>query len=137
MKSHYQGVRRGFQGSKAGPMKELTKSGISGVRRKFNKEKTMINVSKNAALTLPKSQVILEHAKSDKRLIHAHRKAVKVAVGNLEIEQLKADLNRLVGKSRVNCQHLRNSLDFSLFAKWIGIECEIRMLLGELTGEKS
>lgn len=55
---------------------------------------------------------------------------------SLELEQLKADLNRLIGKSRVNCQQLRNSLDFSLFAKWIGIECEIRMLLGELTGEK-
>ena len=48
---------------------------------------------------------------------------------SLELEQLKADLNRLVGKSRVNCQQLRNTLDFELFAKWIGIECEIRMLL--------
>ena len=55
---------------------------------------------------------------------------------SLELEQLKADLNRLVGKSRANCQHLRNSLDFTLFAKWVGIECEIRMLLGELTEEK-
>ena len=58
------------------------------------------------------------------------------ALMSLELEQLKADLNRLIGKSRVNCQHLRNSLDFTLFAKWVGIECEIRMLLGELTGEK-
>lgn len=48
---------------------------------------------------------------------------------SLELEQLKADLDRLVGKSRVNCQQLRNTLDFELFAKWIGIECEIRMLL--------
>ena len=63
-------------------------------------------------------------------------KAKPNALISLELEQLKADLNRLVGKSRVNCQHLRNSLDFSLFTKWVGIECEIRMLLGELTGEK-
>ena len=63
-------------------------------------------------------------------------KAKPNALLSLELEQLKADLNRLVGKSRVNCQHLRNSLDFTLFAKWIGIECEIRMLLGELTREK-
>lgn len=51
---------------------------------------------------------------------------------SLELEQLKADLHRLIGKSRVNCQQLRNSLDFTLFAKWVGIECEIRMLLNTI-----
>lgn len=55
---------------------------------------------------------------------------------NLELEQLKADLKRLLGKSQANCQQLRNSLAFPLFAKWVGIECEMRMLLNALNSKE-
>ena len=50
----------------------------------------------------------------------------------VEVEQLKADLKRLVGKSKANCQRLRNTLDFEAFSQWIAIECQIRIYLDHL-----
>mgnify|MGYP001104799316 CR=1 FL=1 len=50
----------------------------------------------------------------------------------VEVEQLKADLKRLIGKSKVNCPRLRHALDYEAFSQWVAIECQIRMYLDQL-----